>query len=100
MEGLEPSRSKGSTDFKSVASTNSATTPLELFLLFRKYTEKSKILEAEFDFYVKNFQLNSRFSLGCKERIKKTLVFFFTETKARDTKVFLYFPYSFPSLGC
>lgn len=28
MEGLEPSRSKGSTDFKSVASTNSATSPV------------------------------------------------------------------------
>ena len=48
MEGLEPSRSKGSTDFKSVASTNSATTPLELFLLFIKYIKISKILKTKF----------------------------------------------------
>lgn len=96
MEGLEPSRSKGSTDFKSVASTNSATTPLELFLLFIK---KQKNLDTEFNFYVKNFKLNRRFLLRCKWRIKKKkkLSFFFYRHltfKLRDTKVFLCFPCS------
>ena len=77
MEGLEPSRSKGSTDFKSVASTNSATTPLELFLLFIKYTEKSRY---GIQFLCEKFLIESNIFATVQMENKKKLSFFFLQT--------------------